>query len=242
MEMNERIALAIRESGKNKGEIAAECGVANSAVTQWINGSSKSLKPENLYALALATGFSPMWLGIGEGPKKKPKIEPNAELIGAMAPWDSNTPLYDDEVALPFYKEVEMAAGCGSTEVIEVPGRLLRFAKSTLRDAGVQPEHAVCASIKGRSMERLILDGATIGIDRSDTVIVDGEIYAFDQDGMLRVKYMYRTPGGGVRIRSENSEEFPDEFLTPEQFAQIRMLGWVFWWSTVRKKRGLSAV
>ncbi len=168
--------------------------------------------------------------------------EPNAELIGTMAPWDSSTPLHDDEVALPFYKEVEMAAGCGSTEVIEVPGRLLRFARSTLRDAGVQPEHAVCASIKGRSMERLILDGATIGIDTSDKVIVDGEIYAFDQDGMLRVKYLYRLPGGGVRIRSENAEEFPDEFLTAEEFAQIRMLGWVFWWSTVRKKRGLSVV
>lgn len=240
--MNERIALAIRESGKNKGEIAASCGVANSAVTQWINGSSKSLKPENLYALASATGFSPMWLGIGQGPQKQIKIEPNAELIGAMAAWDSSTPLYDDEVALPFYKEVQIAAGCGASKVIEVPGRLLRFARSTLRDAGVQPEHAVCASIKGRSMERLILDGATICIDTSDKVIVDGEIYAFDQDGMLRVKYMYRTPGGGVRIRSENAEEFPDEFLTPEQFAKIRMLGWVFWWSTVRKKRGLSAV
>lgn len=242
MEMNERIALAIRESGKNKGDIAAECGVANSAVTQWINGSSKSLKPENLYALASATGFSAMWLGIGEGPKRSPKVESNAELIGAMAPWDNDTPLHEDEVALPFYKEVEMAAGCGSTEVIEVPGRLLRFAKSTLRDAGVQQEHAVCASVKGRSMERLILDGATIGIDTSDKSILDGEIYAFDQDGMLRVKYLYRLPGGGVRIRSENTEEFPDEFLTAEQFAQVRMLGWVFWWSTVRKKRGLNAV
>lgn len=167
-------------------------------------------------------------------------VESNAELIGAMDPWDSDTPLHDDEVALPFYKEVEMAAGCGSTEVIEVPGRLLRFAKSTLRHAGVQQEHAVCASVKGRSMERLILDGATIGIDTSDKSILDGEIYAFDQDGMLRVKYLYRLPGGGVRIRSENTEEFPDETLTAEEFSRVRMLGWVFWWSTVRKKRGLS--
>jgi transcriptional regulator with XRE-family HTH domain len=74
MKMNDRIALAIRESGKTKGDIAAECGVANSAVTQWINGSSKSLKPENLYALSKATGFNPRWLGIGEGPKKPEKI------------------------------------------------------------------------------------------------------------------------------------------------------------------------
>lgn len=164
----------------------------------------------------------------------------NAELIGSMATWDSSTPLGSDEVAIPLYKEIELAAGSGATEVIEVPGRLLRFAKSTLREAGVQECNAVCATIKGRSMERLIMDGATIGIDRGTTHIEDGEIYAFDQDGMLRVKYLYRLPGGGVRIRSENDEEFPDEVLSPEQLRGIRMLGWVFWWSTVRRRRGLS--
>lgn len=169
-----------------------------------------------------------------------PAAEANAELIGPMAGWDSSTPLGDDEVAIPLYKEVELAAGGGATEVIEVPGRLLRFAKSTLREAGVQEANAVCATIKGRSMERLIMDGATIGIDTGTKHIEDGEIYAFDQDGMLRVKYLYRLPGGGVRVRSENDDEFPDETLTTEQFASIRMLGWVFWWSTVRRRRGLS--
>lgn len=167
-------------------------------------------------------------------------VEANAEIIGGMAGWDSATPLGDDEVAIPLYKEVELAAGNGATEVIEVPGRLLRFAKSTLREAGVQEANAVCATIRGRSMERLIMDGATIGIDTGTKRIEDGEIYAFDQGGMLRVKYLYRLPGGGVRIRSENEEEFPDETLTAEEFAGVRMLGWVFWWSTVRRRRGLS--
>lgn len=72
MERHERIAKAIAASGKKKGEIAAECGVANSAVTQWINGDSKSLKPENLYALAKATGFRAEWLAIGEGVEREP--------------------------------------------------------------------------------------------------------------------------------------------------------------------------
>lgn len=67
MERHERIAQAIALSGKKKGEIAALCGVANSAVTQWISGESKSLRPENLYALAKATGYRAEWLAIGEG-------------------------------------------------------------------------------------------------------------------------------------------------------------------------------
>lgn len=84
------------------------------------------------------------------------------------------------------------------------------------------------------------MDGATIGIDRGTTNIIDGEIYAFDHDGMLRVKYLYRLPGGGLRIRSENDEEYPDEVLNADQMATVRILGWVFWWSTVRRRRGLS--
>ncbi|WP_434603627.1 helix-turn-helix domain-containing protein [Pseudomonas sp. Z4-7] len=71
MERHERIARAIQLSGKKKGEIAALCGVANSAVTQWITGESKSLRPENLYALAKATGFRAEWLAIGEGDEQE---------------------------------------------------------------------------------------------------------------------------------------------------------------------------
>lgn len=79
MERHERIAYAIEQSGKRKGQIATECGVAPSAVTQWIKGESKSLKPENLYALARATGFSPEWLAIGEGPEKPERLQ-NVEM------------------------------------------------------------------------------------------------------------------------------------------------------------------
>jgi transcriptional regulator with XRE-family HTH domain len=70
MERHERIAKAITVSGLKKGEVAAACNVANSAITQWITGESKSLKPENLYALAKATGFNAMWIAIGEGPER----------------------------------------------------------------------------------------------------------------------------------------------------------------------------
>lgn len=238
MNTNERIARAISLSGKTKSEIAKLCGVAPSAVTQWINGESKSLKAESVFALAKATGFRPEWLVMGAGPERASAAGPKhsqGELIGLVSAWDSETPLEDDEVELPYYAEVEFAAGNGMTEVVEITDRKLRFSKETLKAAGVDPACAAVARIKGRSMERLILDGAAVGFDTSFTHIVDGEIYAFNQDGMLRVKYLYAMPGNSVRIRSENSDEYPDEVMTAEQFDDIVMLGRVFWWSTVRR-------
>ena len=43
------------------------------------------------------------------------------------------------------------------------------------------------------------MDGSTIGVDTATTHITDGEIYALEHDGMLRVKFVYRLPGGGIR-------------------------------------------
>lgn len=245
----ERLLFAREKRGLSQDQLGEKAGVSQVTINHIETGRNASSK--KLVNIARALNVPAEWLSDGEGQSKvlreflSADIDPltntaesNAELIGMMSAWDDRTPLESDEVAIPLYKEVEMAAGCGATEVIEVPGRLLRFAKSTLREAGVMECNAACATIKGRSMERLIMDGATIGIDQGTKHIEDGEIYAFDQEGMLRVKYLYRLPGGGVRIRSENDEEFPDETLTAEGFAAIRMLGWVFWWSTVRRRRG----
>jgi phage repressor protein C with HTH and peptisase S24 domain len=72
-------------------------------------------------------------------------------------------------------------------------------------------------------------DGSTVGVDRSDTQIRDGKLYALDHDGMLRVKQVHRLPGGGLRLVSFN-DEYPDEEYTVDQVAEaIRVIGRVFW-------------
>ena len=79
-------------------------------------------------------------------------------------------------------------------------------------------------------------DGTTVGVNTADTGIRDGEIYALDHDGMLRVKYLYRKPGGGMMIRSQNQDEHPDEHYTAQDISNqnIRIIGRVFWWSVLR--------
>ena len=163
-----------------------------------------------------------------------PKSElQNAEWHAGFELWDGDTPLRDDEVALPFYREVELAAGSGSTFVQENGGCKLRFAKSTLKKCGVETQHAGCVTVTGNSMFPVLRHGTTVGVDTSKKSIIDGEMYAIDHDGMLRVKMLYRTPGGGMRIKSFNNDEFPEEFISPEKAAEIKIIGWVFWWSVL---------
>lgn len=160
------------------------------------------------------------------------KGEHELQFVGRMDAWDGDTELEDDEVELPLFREVELAAGDGSTAVIENHGAKLRFSRATLRRQGVIEDNAACAFVKGNSMEPMMGDGACIGINTADKSIHDGKIYAIDQEGMLRVKMLYRLPGGGLKVVSMNSEEHPTEEYDQDYVAHnIRIKGRVFWYS-----------
>lgn len=161
------------------------------------------------------------------------------EPVASFSEWDDTTPLENDEIAVPFFKKIRFSAGARAEIEIPQNGPRLRFGKYTLRSAGVNPVNAIAAVVHGNSMERLIMNGSTIGIDTGSTEVIDGEIYAFMQSNMLRVKYLYNLPGGGIRMRSENVVEHPEELLMPQEMAQenFHIIGWVFWWSTLRFKR-----
>nr|WP_286948295.1 S24 family peptidase [Pseudomonas sp. UBA6718] len=154
-----------------------------------------------------------------------------AELAGDVEEWDDDTPLGDDVVALPFLKEVELAAGAGRTAVEVSSTRRLRFGKYSLRKEGIQAEHAVAVTVRGNSMEPVLPDGATVAVNTADTTITDGKTYAIEHAGQLRVKLLYRLPGGGIRIRSINRDEHPDEEYSQAQVEEqeIKVIGRVFW-------------
>lgn len=77
--LQERIAKLMAETGKTVGDLAEIAGVSSSAVTQWKDGPTKSLKTAPAVKIASATGFSAMWIATGAGPEKS----------GAM-PFDTN--------------------------------------------------------------------------------------------------------------------------------------------------------
>ena len=225
----------MKELDITQDQVAEQMGVTQGAVAHWLGGRREP-SLEKVGSLLDYLGLPPMFPKNGSAPPAARVVEANAELIGDMAVWSDGDPVEDDECEVPYYAEVEFAGGGGMTEVMEVADRTLRFSNATLRAAGVECENAAVARVRGNSMEKLILDGAAIGFDLADTSVIDGEIYAFNHGGMLRVKYLYRLPAGAIRIRSENADEFPDEIMTSEQYRdEVKMLGRVFWWSTVRR-------
>lgn len=159
----------------------------------------------------------------------------NAEYLGPIDVWDDDTPLDDDEVYVPFLKEVELSAGSGRTAVHQSHKQKLRFGKMTLRRQNVQANEAVCVTVNGNSMEPVLPHGSTVGVDQGCTTITDGKMYALNHGGQLRVKTLYRLPGGGIRMRSYNREEHPDEEYSATELLknEIIVIGKVFWYSVL---------
>lgn len=72
MSMNtlaERVTKAIETSGNTASSVARQIGCSPEAVLQWMNGSTKNIKNEFLFALADITKFNARWLGTGDGPE-----------------------------------------------------------------------------------------------------------------------------------------------------------------------------
>lgn len=233
MELKDRLKQARKSAGLTQAELADRVGIKQASVSEIERGLTRT--SGYLVQLAQACGVDPIWLSEGTGSPGQARPISNATMLGPISVWDDETPLDDDEVYVPFLKEVELSAGSGRTVIEKSSSRKLRFGKQTLRNQGVQFDQAVCVTVHGNSMEPVLPDGSTVGVDKSSTSVKDGKMYAIDHGGELRVKTLYRMPGGGLRFRSFNQDEHPDEEYSAQQLAEsgINVLGKVFWYSVL---------
>lgn len=201
-----------------------------SYVSQLISGKTPSFGEKAARRLEMENNMPAFYLDTPQS-KTTENISSNIKELGSFDLWDRNTPLNSDEVAVPFYQDVRLAAGNGfADDIADYNNFKLRFSKATLRKQGVQFENAVCVIADGNSMEPVIPDGTTVGIDLGNKTIRDGKIYAINHGGLLRIKLLYNMPNEQVKIRSYNSEEHPDETA---DLKDISVLGKVFWYSVL---------
>lgn len=228
----ERLVAAMSAAGISQGQLAEKVGISQPAIQKMTSG--KTTGSRKMVELARALEVSPEWLSSGTGSMRNEglrdsSIPPEAQW-GRVDAWDSETFLPDDEVEVPYLKDIELACGDGSCLEDDYNGFKLRFAKSTLRRVGAQKDSVLCFPAAGNSMEPMIPEGTTVAINTNDKKIVDGKVYAISQDGWKRLKLLYRIGPNRLSIRSFNTEEYPDEEADIEA---VEVLGRMFWSSTI---------
>lgn len=235
-----RVKALLKEVKITPSEFATFCNVEPQHINNWY---IRGVPYPRVEEIARLLSVNSQWLINGEGPKHP--------VIG-QAPEQPDKPLDTQEprehyhvcvdspdIELPLYKELPKALGSSDTHIVEIPGETVRLPRRYLESLEVDPCDAICVPMVGDSMSEKIQDGSTLAVDRSLTHIIDGQIYALQHDGMLRIKYLHRLHDGAWRLRSHNSSDYPDEIFSAEQIKKqnIGVLGWVFWWCTLNKQR-----
>ncbi|AJO76881.1 transcriptional regulator [Pseudomonas sp. MRSN 12121] len=235
------VSIVLRElldrDGISPTELHRRTGVPQSTLSRILSG--KIVDPSDKHISRIAEYFQVSTdqlrgrAAIASARSMAAHDDPHSQLKD-ISLWDDDTPVDDDEVSVPFLREVELAAGSGRFVIEESERSSLRFGKRSLRHNGVQFDQAKCVTVRGNSMLPVLRDGATVGVNAGKCGIgdiVDGDLYAINHNGQLRVKQLYRLPSG-IRLRSFNRDEHPDEDYSFQdmQEEQIVILGHVFWW------------
>ena len=217
-----RIKKIRRDKKLTQQQLADAIGVSKTSVIYW-EKDENTPKHESLVLLAKTLNVTTEHLLYG---------------FVSIDAWDSNTPLDDDEVEIPFFKDFSFACGSGSIiNAIANETRKLRMSKSTLRNLSITKENAVAATAVGDSMNPTIKDGDTIHVDLGRKTIKDGKIFAICIGGLFYCKRLYNLPFGGIRIVSDNSEEFPEIHLTADEAKDqcFQIIGWVWQIASLEK-------
>lgn len=228
---SERLNAAMNMASLSQAQLAERVGISQPAVQKMASG--KTTGSRKMVEIARALNVRPEWLSAGIGPMKvSDDALPSEKEWGTVDAWDKHTPLPSDEVEVPFLKDIEFACGDGRVHDEDHNGFKLRFSKATLRRVGANTDGSgvLCFPAVGNSMEPFIPDGSTVAINCNDKRIVDGKVYAVNQDGWKRLKMVYRIGPERVSLRSYNSQEHPDE---EHPLSEIEIIGRMFWSSTL---------
>ena len=209
-------------------------GVPQSTLSRILSGKIVDPSDRHISRIAEYFNISTDRLRGRDEPRALPPSEPLHPELRDICLWDDDTPVADDEVSIPFLRQVELAAGSGRFVIEESERARLRFGKRSLRHNGVQFDQAKCETVRGDSMLPVLRDGATVGVNagkRTLDEVIDGDLYAINHNGQLRVKQLYRL-ASGLRLRSFNRDEYPDEDYVYSELEdeQLVILGHVFWW------------
>ncbi|ENW15605.1 transcriptional regulator [Acinetobacter haemolyticus CIP 64.3 = MTCC 9819] len=224
MSVGDRIRSLRREKKWSQPVLAKQAGVTQSTISD-LENDKKSTSAANMQAIAEALGTTSTYLINGGSKPKSVKIED----------WDSMTPLEDDEVEIKFFKNFKVACGSGTVgEALESEWRRLRISKSTLRNLGISKDNCVAMTAEGGSMKPTINDRDTVYVDLGRKMVKDGKVYAICHGGLFKFKRLYNLPFGGIRVTSDNHEEYPEEKLTAEQIKEeeFEIIGWAWSWQT----------
>lgn len=230
MSIHQRIRYGRSRLGMTEQQFGDAVGVSRGAVQQWEKEGGTAPTRKNQPAVAKMLGMSVSELMSEDVSSQQPEDKAASMNFGsALTPilsWEHEADLPQGEYVFIPRLDIHLSAGNGreQVEMDFVKKQPQAFRADWIRLEKLNPSKLACMKVDGDSMESLLYDGETVVIDTSQTVVKDGKVYALWYDGGERVKRLWKLPGGGLRIKSDNASH-PTIEVPTEHVDSVRILG-----------------
>lgn len=205
--------------------MARDCGVSNSAVSFWFNGTTKTLRGKNLASVARYLGVEPSWLSGHAGDEliAAPAAEVEAGLYTGIA--YLHLPASDAPGTAPKREEVLQRGP-------------LAFGREVFKAHGLHPEALRLYEARGESMAPNIKSGDVVVVDTKSTTPGNDEVWVLldEYTPGARIRRVLINERGGWVLRCDNADKalYEDERLDPGATSTCKLLGKVVWRSSWR--------
>ncbi|MFA2949218.1 XRE family transcriptional regulator [Acinetobacter pittii] len=220
MALKDRLKDSRIKAKKTQAEVAEAVKMSQPAYQALESG--KNLKSAFLPLIAQFLGVDGYWLTTGN-------TEDSFRESDVFSPTVVSAESTDQYV---WIEVVEANFSCGTGESIEfhfdaINGKI-PFPASFFKEKHVAQECMRIIKAKGDSMTDYIKDGDLVGIDISQTEVIDGEIYAVYFAGEGMIKQIFKEADGSLILHSLN-EKFRDRRVTEENGKNFKVMGRQFW-------------
>jgi len=221
MEVSDRINKKMAELDLAQADLVRGTKAARATVSGWVNGTNKP-SAKHLDALAKTLKTTTSWILTGQD-------DSSFDVHRVLDPVVVTDELKDQFV---WVDVVEASFSCGSGESIEfhfdaINGKI-PFPPTFLKDRNVTEQTMKIIKAKGDSMADFIKDGDLVGINLSQTDVIDGEIYAVYLAGEGMIKQVFKEADGSLVLHSLN-EKYRDKVVTEENGKNFKVIGRQIW-------------
>ncbi|MEB1136038.1 S24 family peptidase [Xanthomonas campestris pv. campestris] len=230
--LSENLRSLMSVESLSENQLSRNTGVPQPTIHRVLSGRVSDPRDGTLRPLAEYFGVSVEELRTGQPRASKGHVvaEPvSAYRVKSVDGEDGLDPEREVTVA-----EVDVLVSAGSglrmPEFVETRYRM-SYQLSWFRHVGAKPENVRVMRVTGDSMERTLFDGDRIAVNLADNKhIIDGKVYVFTTGGIdpdVKIKRLFKTADGRLRIVSDNPDkaQYPDELLTPDDAANVYVVG-----------------
>lgn len=223
------LRFLLDREGMSENTLGERTGVPQPTINRILRGESRDPRDSTIRPLAKFFGVgledlkTTAFHGTGAVPMLRKVVVHAYDVDGVDGDegFDAEKEVWVDAV------EVELSGGPGIVMPEYVPTKYRqRYTLKWFKDMGANPDSVKVMAVRGQSMEPTLYETDRVAVNLAADTIQSGKVYALIMGGECRIKRLFRTADGSIRIVSDNPDKtrYPDE-VVGDDLAGFKVLG-----------------